>query len=175
MSDHGRASSPRVAVLDIDDVLADVRHRLPHIEGPRRDWDAFFGEVSADAVLHDGRAEALAAASSGLAIVYLTGRPERCRVDTVRWLSDHELPEGELVMRRDSDRRPARILKVEALRRLARTFEIAYLLDDDPEVIAAAASAGFAVRAADWLPRSVTSGDAGGDPLRHAQESLGRS
>ena len=175
MSDHERASSPRVAVLDIDGVLADVRHRLHHIDGPRRDWDAFFSEVSDDPVLDEGRAEAFAAKASGLAIVYLTGRPERCRMDTVQWLSDHDLPEGELVMRRDIDRRPARILKVEALRRLSRTCEIAYLLDDDPEVIAAAASAGFAVRAADWLPRSVTSGDAGGDPLSHAQESLGRS
>ena len=175
MSEHERAPSSRVAVLDIDGVLADVRHRLSHIESPRRDWDAFFGEVSADAVLDEGRAEALAATSSGLAIVYLTGRPERCRVDTVRWLTDHDLPEGELMMRRDSDRRPARILKVEALRRLARTFEIAYLLDDDPEVLAAAASAGFAVRAAEWLPRGGASRDSGGDPLREAQETLGRS
>ena len=175
MSDHERASSPRVAVLDVDGVLADVRHRLSHIEGPRRDWDAFFAEVSADPVLAEGRAEALAATSSGLAIVYLTGRPERCRLDTVQWLTDNDLPEGELVMRRDSDRRPARILKVEALRRLSQTCEIAFLLDDDPEVLAAAASAGFAVRAADWLPRSGTSGAPGGDPLRDAQETLGRS
>ena len=175
MSDPERASSPRVAVLDIDGVLADVRHRLHHIDGPRRDWDAFFSEVSADPVLDGGRAEAFSARASGLAIVYLTGRPERCRMDTVQWLSDHDLPEGELLMRRDIDRRPARILKVEALRRLSRTCEIAYLLDDDPEVLAAAASAGFPVRAAEWLPRGDTGGPSVGDALREAQETLGRS
>lgn len=175
MSDHERASSPRIAVLDIDGVLADVRHRLHHIEGPRRDWDAFFGEVSGDAVLDEGRAAARAATSSGLGIVYLTGRPERCRADTVQWLTDHDLPEGELMMRRDVDRRPARVLKVEALRRLSRSCEVAYLLDDDPEVLAAAAAAGFPVRAAAWLPRDSSGSDTISDPLREAQESLGRS
>ena len=160
-----------MAVFDIDGVLADVRHRLHHIQGHPRDWDAFFAGVSADLVLDDGRAEALAAAASGLRIVYLTGRPDRCRRDTVRWMHIHGLPEGDLVMRGDRDRRPARVLKVEALRRLARGHEIAYLLDDDAEVIAAAASAGYVVRLADWLPRD----DAKVDPLREAQETLGRS
>ena len=171
MSDHERASSPRVAVLDIDGVIADVRHRIHHIQARPRDWDAFFAEVSADPVLADGRAEALAVAASGLAIVYLTGRPERCRLDTVRWLSDHALPEGDLVMRRDTDRRPAKVFKVQALRELSRTREVAYLLDDDADVIAAAASAGYVVRLADWLPRD----EADVDPLREAQETLGRS
>ena len=171
MSDHERESSPRVAVLDVDGVLADVRHRLHHIEGPRRDWDAFFGEVAADPVLEAGRAEAQAALASGLGIVYLTGRPERCRADTVRWMELHGLPEGDLIMRRDSDRRPARLFKVEALRDLSRSREVAYLLDDDADVIAAAASAGYAVKFADWLPR----GEADADPLREAQETLGRT
>lgn len=171
MSDPVRASSPRVAVLDLDGVLADVRHRLTHIEGPRRDWDAFFAGVGDDAVLAQGRAEAERARASGLEIVYLTGRPERCRADTGRWLSRHRLPEGELIMRRDVDRRPARLVKVEALRRLSRTRDVAYFLDDDPEVLAAAAAAGYEVRLADWLPR----GDAAGAALREAQEGLGRS
>lgn len=175
MSDHGRDTSPHLAVLDIDGVLADVRHRLHHIAGPRRDWEAFFDGVSADPVLDEGRAEALAAATAGLGIVYLTGRPERCRTDTVQWLTAHGLPEGELVMRRDADRRPARVVKVEALRRLSETREVAYLLDDDPEVLAAAASAGYRVRAAEWLPRGDAGGETGGDALREAQETLGRS
>ena len=175
MSDHERASSPRVAVLDIDGVLADVRHRLHHIDGPRRDWDAFFSAVSADPVLDEGRAVALGAVSAGLGIVYLTGRPERCRLDTVQWLAAQGLPDGELMMRPDADRRPARVMKVEALRRLSGTREVASLVDDDPEVLSAAASAGFPVVAAEWLPRGDTGGASVGDALRDAQETLGRS
>ena len=31
-----------VAVLDIDGVLADVSHRLGHVQRRPKDWDAFF-------------------------------------------------------------------------------------------------------------------------------------
>ena len=162
-----RGSSPRVAVFDIDGVLADVRHRLHHIESGRRDWDGFFASVSDDPALAEGCQAALQAVASGLTLIYLTGRPERCRPDTLQWLSEQGLPEGELIMRRDSDRRPARVLKVEALRRIASRAQVAYLVDDDAEVVAAAADAGFAARLADWVPRQ--------EPLTQAQETLGRS
>ena len=39
-------------------------------------------------------------------VVYLTGRPERCRRDTLDWLAAQGLPEGQLFMRRNDDRRP---------------------------------------------------------------------
>ena len=162
-----RGNSPRVAVFDIDGVLADVRHRLHHIELGRRDWDGFFDSASEDPALAEGCQAALQAVASGLTLVYLTGRPERCRPDTVQWLSEHGLPEGELIMRRDSDRRPARVLKVDALRRIASQAQVAYLVDDDAQVVAAAADAGFAVRLADWVPRQ--------EPLTQAQETLGRT
>ena len=162
-----RGNSPRVAVFDIDGVLADVRHRLHHIESGRRDWDGFFASVSNDPALAEGCQAALQAVASGLTLIYLTGRPERCRPDTLQWLGAHGLPEGELIMRRDSDRRPARVLKVEALRRIASRAQVAYLVDDDAEVVAAAADAGFAARLADWVPRQ--------EPLTQAQETLGRS
>jgi hypothetical protein len=148
-------------------VLADVRHRLHHIESGRRDWDGFFASAPEDPVLADGCQAVRQAVESGLTLIYLTGRPERCRVDTVQWLSAHGLPEGELIMRRDSDRRPARVLKVEALRRIASQAPVAYLVDDDLQVVAAAADAGFAARLADWVPRQ--------DPLTQAQETLGRT
>jgi len=162
-----RENSPRVAVFDIDGVLADVRHRLHHIESGRRDWDGFFASASKDPALADGCQAAHRAVESGLTLIYLTGRPERCRLDTVQWLSEHGLPEGELIMRRDSDRRPARVLKVEALRRIASQAQVAYLVDDDAEVVEAAADAGFTARLADWVPRQ--------EPLTQAQETLGRT
>ena len=96
-------------------------------------------------------------------------------MDTVQWLAAQGLPDGELMMRPDADRRPARVMKVEALRRLSGTREVAYFVDDDPEVLSAAASAGFPVRAAEWLPRGDTGGASVGDALRDAQETLGRS
>ena len=167
MSDHVRDTTPHVAVFDIDGVLADVRHRLPHISGPRRDWDGFFAAVGDDPVLAPGVEAVREAVADGLSIVYLTGRPERCRRDTVQWLAEHGLPEGTLIMRADSDRRPARVLKPGALRGLVSRARVVFVVDDDPEVAKSVAAAGFTVRLADWMPRE--------DPLRQAQESLGRS
>lgn len=161
-----RAGSP-LAVIDIDGVLADVRHRLHHITGGHRDWDAFFDAAGEDGVLDEGRSAVDEAVADHLRVVYLTGRPERCRDLTRAWLDSHGFPAGQLRMRSDRDRRPARVYKLEALQALEHEADIAYLLDDDAAVIAAAGAAGFATRHAAWSPREGT--------LFRAQESEGRT
>ena len=153
------------AIVDLDGVLADVRHRLRFIDGGRKDWDRFFAGIPEDPVLAEGRAvvERLAPDHD---IVYLTGRPERTRGDTDAWLTRHRLPHGELVMRRDGDRRPARVTKPALLRRLASDDrQVAVVVDDDPRVCAALRRAGWPVLEAQWMTRLET--------LEHAQEDLG--
>lgn len=49
-------SSRPIAVLDLDGVLADVRHRLRFVEKTPKDWDAFFAAISADPPLEVGLA-----------------------------------------------------------------------------------------------------------------------
>lgn len=160
-----------LAVVDIDGVLADVRHRLHHLSGRRRDWDAFFAAAPEDDVLPEGRSEIERALAEGLGIVYLTGRPERCRAATLTWLAEHEFPAAPLRMRPERDRRPAREFKVEVLRDLASSASIARVIDDDDAVVAAISSAGFPVVHADWM--QATPAEARG--LDSAQERLGRT
>lgn len=148
---------PTAVVLDLDGVLADVRHRLHHLAGRPRDWDAFFAAAPRDPVLEPGRQRALRAACEGHAVVYLTGRPERCRADTLDWLVGHGLPEGPLFMRRDDDRRPARITKVVLLRRLCARLDVVAVVDDDLAVVAAVRAAGFHVEHATWMSDISTS------------------
>lgn len=61
-----RGPTPRqirpLAVFDVDGVLAEVRHRLPHLEGRPKDWDAFFAAAQADPPLTEGVALAVEAA-----------------------------------------------------------------------------------------------------------------
>lgn len=147
---------PSAAVFDIDGVLADVRHRLHHVASRPKDWDAFFGAAPRDPALPQGQAAVAAAAAAGHIVVYLTGRPERCRTATVHWLALNSLPAGPLHMRRDSDRRPARITKVAALRRLAGGMRIAAFIDDDPAVVEAVRRAGFPAVHASWMDRDAT-------------------
>ena len=163
----------RVAVFDIDGVLADVRHRVHLVDRRRhRDWDAFFAAAVSDPVLPEGLQAVSQASADGLAIAYLTGRPERCREDTEAWLARYALPPGSPLMRPDHDRRPAREFKVEALRGLDRGSSVAYLVDDDAAVVEAARAAGFPVMHARWMEGGTDGVDR---ILYDVQETEGRT
>jgi hypothetical protein len=155
-----------LAVIDIDGVVADVRHRLPLIERRPKRWDEFFARSADDPPLADGVALVLELAADH-EVVWLTGRPERNRAVTERWLAEQGLPAGTLLMRRERDFRPAREAKRDQLRRLRRDRTVAVVVDDDPDVVATLAADGFPVRLADWLPRPST--------LHKAQEQEGRT
>ncbi|MEU2132006.1 hypothetical protein [Streptomyces sp. NPDC018352] len=161
-----RSDHRPLAVFDLDGTLADSGHRQHYLEGRRRDWDGFFAAAVDDPPLTEGVRLALDSARS-CEVRYLTGRPERCRRDTVAWLAEQGLPEGRVYMRRDGDRRPARHTKLEILKRLGREREIRMLVDDDELVCDAAEQAGFTVVRARWAKESAA--------LQDAQEREGRT
>lgn len=155
-----------LAVFDIDGVLADVRHRLRFVERKPKDWDAFFDAAIDDPPLAKGVALAVASAKD-CEVVYVTGRPERCRRDTLAWFARHGLPPGTLSMRRGRDFRPARVAKLELLRRLAGDRAVAVVVDDDEQVCDAYEAAGFRVLRARWMSEEPV--------LQQAQEQDGRT
>ncbi|MFJ2374430.1 hypothetical protein ACIOZL_16680 [Streptomyces sp. NPDC087769] len=161
-----RSDHRPLAVFDLDGTLADSGHRQHYLEGRRRDWNGFFSAAVDDPPLPQGVRLALDSAES-CEVRYLTGRPERCRRDTVVWLAEHGLPEGRVYMRREGDRRPARHTKLEILKRLGREREIRMLVDDDELVCDAAEQAGFTVVRARWAKASAA--------LKDAQEREGRT
>jgi phosphoglycolate phosphatase-like HAD superfamily hydrolase len=162
-SPGGAPGLPSVAVFDIDGVLADVRHRLHHVASRPKDWDAFFGAAPDDPPLDEGLGAVATADRAGHVVVYLTGRPERCRTATLIWLAAQGLPEGQLFMRDDADRRPARMTKVAALRRLSRRYRIEAFVDDDAAVVEAVRAAGFPVLHALWMQPSTSGADSAPD------------
>ncbi|MCX5164741.1 hypothetical protein OOK39_36570 [Streptomyces sp. NBC_00264] len=161
-----RSDHRPLAVFDLDGTLADSGHRQHYLAGRRRDWNGFFSAAVDDPPLPEGVRLALDSAES-CEVRYLTGRPERCRRDTVAWLAEHGLPEGRVYMRREGDRRPARHTKLEILKRLGREREIRMLVDDDELVCDAAEQAGFTVVRARWAKASAA--------LKDAQEREGRT
>jgi hypothetical protein len=164
-----RSAKP-LALFDLDGTLAETGRRQHFLERTPRDWKRFFAALPHDPPLEEGVRLLLEAAAT-CEVVYLTGRSERCRRDTVDWLTRHGLPEGCLRMRGDADRRPARAMKLEVLRDLQRGREVRMLVDDDELVCAAAERAGFRVVRADWAGTSQQ----GGAALREAQERAGRT
>lgn len=155
-----------LAVFDIDGVLADVRHRLHFLEKRPKDWDGFFDAATEDPPLAEGLDLARRSAADH-EVVYVTGRPERCRADTTAWFAAHGLPPGRLSMRGGRDRRPARVTKPETLRRLAGQRAVALVVDDDEAVCDAYEAAGWPVLRARWMDNQPL--------LIEAQESEGRS
>ncbi|WP_405866298.1 MULTISPECIES: hypothetical protein [unclassified Streptomyces] len=160
------SSKRPLAVFDLDNTLADTAHRQRFLERKPRDWDAFFAAAPDDPPIPEGIALVLESAKE-CEVVYLTGRPERCRRDTLDWLAAQGLPDGRVHMRRNDDRRPARRTKLETLRRLARTRDIRVLVDDDELVCEDAERAGFTVVRARWTAPSAQ--------LEVAQEQEGRT
>jgi len=174
------AGPPRpLVVVDIDGVLADVRHRQHHLAGPRKNWSAFFAEAADDPPIDAGVQAVLQAADDGLDIAYLTGRPEHLRAVTSSWLARLGLPiasdrpsssvgTGLLHMRPHRDYRPAAVFKVEVLRALSGQRQVQDHWDDDVVVVDAVRRAGFTVTLVDWaVPRSLG--------LAQAQDALGRT
>ncbi|MFE7399243.1 hypothetical protein [Streptomyces sp. NPDC057557] len=161
-----RSDHRPLAVFDLDGTLADTGHRQHHLEGRRRDWNGFFSAAVDDPPLPEGVRLVLSSAEE-CEVRYLTGRPERCRRDTVAWLAEQGLPEGRLYMRRNDDRRPARHTKLEILKRLGREYVVRMLVDDDELVCDAAEQAGFTVVRARWMKVSPA--------LEDAQERAGRT
>jgi hypothetical protein len=153
-----------IAVFDIDGVVADVRHRLHHLNG-RKSWSGFFDAAHEDTLLPEGAALAAEMVKEH-EIVWLTGRPEWLRAITADWLAEHGLPGSELYLRPYGDYRPAPRYKLDVLNRLAPRG-IAAVIDDDDEVIRAALAAGFPAVLADWVPRTAA--------LRRAQDRDGRT
>lgn len=155
-----------VAIIDIDGVVSDMRHRLHLLEQEPRDWEAYFDALSLDAALPQGIALVLALRHEH-DVIWMTGRPERIREPTELWLRGHGLPSSPVLMRAAGDRRPARQTKRDLVRAVSQQRRIAMIVDDDPFVVRELQDHGYPVKLADWLPQSAT--------LRSAQQREGRT
>lgn len=166
-------------MFDLDGVLCDVRHRLHHVANRPKDWDAFFNSAPADPPLGPGVAAVRQAIAAGFTVVYLTGRPQRCRDDTRAWLAEQGLPTSPLHMRRPHDRRPARLPKVEKLAELDTRYCLRVYVDDDAAVVAAARAAGYPVTHATWMDATTSGVDGAPSDARvllgEIQEGEGRT
>ncbi|CAB4941799.1 MAG: hypothetical protein F2842_04655 [Actinobacteria bacterium] len=168
---------PGWAVIDIDGVLADVRHRLVHVERSPKNWDAFFAAAPLDPPLARGIEVVHEQLAAGRRVAYVSGRPERCRADTVAWLEAQGLASTPLHLRGDADRRPARLTKLELVRMLERSAPIDVVVDDDIAVVTAMRAAGYEVLHATWMDGGTEGVDhsPAQDALFEAQEVEGRT
>ena len=146
-----RAELP-IAVVDIDGVVADVRHRLHFLQTRPKDWTGFFAAATSDPVHPEGL-ELVRRLTDDHEVVFVTGRPDRLRRETVEWLETHDIAGHRVLMRADGDRRPAAQVKREILEAAARDRTIGIVVDDDPIVVSTLRDAGYPTLEARWEQR----------------------
>jgi len=156
-----------IIICDLDGTLCNIDHRLHFVQAtehgflpfvtsdgtityPRKDWDAFFAGVPDDKV-NEPVLRVLQEMTQGNCgctrgsrreIIFCSGRPERCRADTVEWLHradeymfDPELDEYKLYMRQDGDFRRDDIVKQEILDKYIDKERVLFVLDDRDQVV----------------------------------------
>ena len=131
------AHMSKLALFDIDGVLADDRHRVEHAIA--RQWFKYFDKdaMAADAVWLQGRRMVQNAQMLGWDSAYMTGRREDRREITENWLDDNGFPIGRVIMRQWSQTMPLANLKTAKVGKIIDLdrFNAIRLYDDDPEVI----------------------------------------
>ena len=141
-----------LAIVDIDGVVADVRHRLHYLQSRPKNWDGFFAAAPSDPAHPEGL-RLVTTLAADHEIIFLTGRPERLRRQTVEWLGTHGVGGHQLAMRPDGDHRPAAQVKRDLLLAVAGGRTVGVVVDDDEIVLAALADAGYPTLAARWEQR----------------------
>ena len=108
-------NNKKIFIFDCDGVLANCTHRLKHIRKSPKDWEAFDADVMSDRPIKAG-INLTRKLDDTCNIVILTGRSERVREGTVRWLKRHGAAYDLLLMRPLDDFRAGRECKLDLYR-----------------------------------------------------------
>lgn len=122
-------------IFDLDGTLADLSHRLHHIQKTPKDWDGFFADVHKDVGIGHMIAiyQTLTRECGG---VIVSGRNAVTREVTMRWLLDNGVSFDALYMRAAGDRRPDYLVKYDLLQQLkADGWEPVMAFDDRDQVV----------------------------------------
>ncbi len=132
----------KVAVFDLDGVLADNTYRLHNVTQPDKkdnNWSEFYKGIPKDKINLPIKHLLFDLYKRGHYIIILTGREgtEQVRMDTEKWLIDYGIPYKRIIYRREKNYYPAPTFKKEIMKHLITAFGIENILvfEDDAKVI----------------------------------------
>ena len=126
-------------VFDIDGTLANIEHRLDYVRSKPKNWPAFDAGIPNDTV-NPHVAEAFhSLKAAGNEIIFASGRNERSRDATMKWLQDNRFWNytAKLYMRKADDFRGDDIVKREILDEIVADWgrKPDMVFDDRPRVV----------------------------------------
>lgn len=135
-------------IFDIDNTIADCTHRLHFIQPPagkgasdfEPDWDTFYRACVDDKPIDDViDMYTHITGSLPTQIFFITGRPERVREQTKKWLHDNiscSINDDQILMRRDGDWRPDYQIKRELYeRKIKDNYEVCGVFEDRQQCV----------------------------------------
>lgn len=98
------------------------------------DYEAFNNSLEEDAP-NKAVAEICRALSNNYAIYICTGRPEKYRERTEKWLVENDIPYNQIWMRPNNNTEPDDVLKKRMLDSIQRTCNVVAVFDDREKVV----------------------------------------
>jgi len=126
---------PKALIIDMDGTLADIRVRLKHLSGKKKDWKSFNKSIETDE-LHDWCREIIVRFFPDHKIIICSGRTDDLRKQTEEWLKRFDIPYHYLFMRRSNDFRKDSIIKLEIFEKeIKDKFKVVFVVDDRQQVV----------------------------------------
>lgn len=129
---------PSAIICDLDGTLAEIDHRLHFVRtDEKKDWDSFFAGIEKDEMNWAVSSTVWALAHNGNHVIYCSGRPEKYRIPTQKWLYAQAAPAAtELFMRPQGDFRPDSLIKEIILDfEILPRYRVLLSIDDRKQVV----------------------------------------
>ena len=126
----------KAIIVDLDGTLADITHRVHHVQSTKKNWKAFYEAIPHDVPNGWCIELILAMKGRGYQILFLTGRDDLHMEKSREWLSRHAIPFDRLYMRKVGDHRQDDVVKSEIYQReIKNQYEILFVVEDRLKVV----------------------------------------
>jgi predicted kinase len=121
--------------IDMDNTLSDASHREHHLQGEKKNWKAFFGDMDKDPV-NLWCKQIIVGMFDDVNVLICSARPDNYRKQTEEWLNNNDVPYKELIMRSRGDFRKDSIVKEILFEFEIKTkYNLLFSIDDRKQVI----------------------------------------
>ena len=135
----------KVAVVsDLDGTICNLSKRMHYVQQTPKDWESFGNEIETDSVIEHIINEINAIPKDLL--IFVTGRHERRREQTERWLEDKGIKYDFLYMAPEGDNRDASVVKSDIYEKHLKKFKIVKVFEDNQQCVGMWKSKGLDVK-----------------------------